>query len=107
MSDKITISASEYKKMQRDIAKLNALERGGVDNWEWFSESLSDWHKENAVDEFFDDAAVELHEYLIDAEVDQPAGQGCGYSITLSDKRCRDFFEWFIKKYKEVTEDDE
>jgi len=107
MNDKVTISASEYKKMQRDIAKLNALEAGGVDNWEWYSESLSSWHKENTVDEFLDDAAVELHEYLFDADVDQPAGQGCGYNITLSDKRCRDFFEWFIKKYQELTEDDE
>lgn len=107
MTDKVTISASEYKKMKRDLAKLSALEAGGVDNWEWYGESLSGWHKENAIDEFLDDAAVELHEYLVDAEVDQPAGPGCGYSVMLSDKRCRDFFEWFIKKYEEVKEGDE
>lgn len=102
MSDKVTISASEYKKMQRELAKLNALEAGGVDNWEWYGESLSDWRKENEIDEFLDFAAEELHEYLVDADVDQPAGQGCGYSITLPDSRCREFFDWFIKKYEEV-----
>lgn len=106
MTDKVTISASEYKKMMRDISKLNALESGGVENWEWYGESLSGWHKENAIDEFLDEAAVELQDYLVDAEVDQPAGTGCGYSVMLSDNRCRDFFEWFIKKYEEVKEGD-
>lgn len=98
----VTISAAEYKKMQREISKLNALESGGVDNWEWYYESLSAWHKENDIDEFLDGAVEELHEFLVDADVDQPAGQGCGYSITLSDDRCRSFFDWFIKKYEEV-----
>lgn len=106
MSEKVTISAVEYKKMQRDIAKLNALEAGGVDNWDWYSESLSEWHKENAIDEFLDDAALELHEWLCDADVDFPAGRD-GARITLSDATCRKFFEWFIKKYEEVKAGEE
>jgi hypothetical protein len=27
-----------------DLLKLEALERGGVDNWEWYDESLKDWY---------------------------------------------------------------
>lgn len=107
MTDKVTISAAEYKKMQRDLAKLNALEAGGVDNWEWYSESLSGWHKENAIDEFLDDAEAELHEFLVEAEVDYPAGREAGHSITLSDGDCRKFFKWFINRYEEVKEGDE
>lgn len=107
MTDKVTISAHEYRKMQRELAKLNALESGGVENWEWYSESLAGWHKENAIDEFLDDAAVELHEFLIEAEVDYPAGREAGHSITLSDDDCRKFFKWFIKNYEEIKEGNE
>ena len=31
---------------ESQIKKLQALEAGGVDNWEWYSESLKDWFKE-------------------------------------------------------------
>lgn len=37
----ITISENEYKRLCRDSAILSALEAGGVDNWEWYSESLA------------------------------------------------------------------
>lgn len=37
----ITISIAEYKELIKDQNKLNALEIGGVDNWEWYGESLS------------------------------------------------------------------
>lgn len=104
MTDRVTISAAEYKKMQRDLAKLSALEAGGVDNWEWYGESLTAWRKENDLEEFLENAAVQLHEYLIDADVDYPAGREAGHSITLSDKDCRQFFEWFIKRYDEIKE---
>lgn len=71
------------RQTERRLAKLDALEAGGVDNWEWFDESLKDWHKENHVDECVDSAIDEINELLVEAEVDQPAGPGCGYSITF------------------------
>lgn len=30
------------KEVKRDLAKLRALENGGVDNWEWYDQSLED-----------------------------------------------------------------
>jgi len=107
MTSKVTITASEYKKMQREIAKLHALESGGVDNWEWYSESLSDWNKENELDEFLDQANTELHERLVEADVDFPAGREAGASVTLSDDHCRAFFDWFIKEYEAIKAGDE
>lgn len=38
--EKVTISKKEYESLLDDEKKLRALEAGGVDNWEWYSESL-------------------------------------------------------------------
>lgn len=38
----VNIAASEHKRLLRCRAILRALEAGGVDNWEWYGESLKD-----------------------------------------------------------------
>ena len=40
--ESVTISKAEYEALKRDSMILAALEAGGVDNWEWYSESLRD-----------------------------------------------------------------
>ena len=37
----MNISKDEYLKLKICELKLNLLERGGVDNWEWYNESLN------------------------------------------------------------------
>lgn len=37
----VTISEAEYKRLKRAELELCALQAGGVDNWEWYHESLS------------------------------------------------------------------
>ena len=39
-----TISNKEYEELLDRNRKLSALEAGGVDNWEWYSESLSQYY---------------------------------------------------------------
>lgn len=41
-----TISKTEYEELLDRNRKLNALELGGVDNWEWYGESLSRYYDE-------------------------------------------------------------
>lgn len=41
-----TISEKEYEELLDRDKKLSALEFGGVDNWEWYSESLSRYYDE-------------------------------------------------------------
>jgi hypothetical protein len=42
MSEKqITISVKDYVRLIMSSEKLNRLEIGGVDNWEWYGESLN------------------------------------------------------------------
>lgn len=38
----ITISLAEYKSLVRDQEELRCLHIGGVDNWEWYGDSLRD-----------------------------------------------------------------
>ncbi len=38
------ISKKEYEELMDRNRKLSALEAGGVDNWEWYSESLSQYY---------------------------------------------------------------
>lgn len=45
MDEQITISKDHYDKLVLRSDKLRALEAGGVDNWEWFHESLIPWLK--------------------------------------------------------------
>ena len=39
----VTISKEEYDKLVDRDFKLSCLESGGVDNWEWYSDSLQDY----------------------------------------------------------------
>lgn len=42
MTDTVTITRKEYDTLKHDARVLAALEAGGVDNWDWYSESLRD-----------------------------------------------------------------
>ena len=39
----VTIEKKEYNRLIDRDFKLACLESGGVDNWEWYSESLEDY----------------------------------------------------------------
>jgi len=51
MEDNITISKKLYLQLQVDSEKLNRLKAGGVDNWDWYGESLNP-DGEPDIDEF-------------------------------------------------------
>lgn len=50
--DEVTITLEEYQHLLKRDEQLSALEQGGVDNWEWYSQSLQDY--------------IELNELTID-----------------------------------------
>lgn len=51
LDDKEIISRKEYVDLVRDSYELNALNNGGVDNWEWHWESRKDHYQEPFPDE--------------------------------------------------------
>ncbi len=45
------ITEEEYKQLKKDQKMLRALEAGGVDNWEWYEDSLEQfWAEEEEGD---------------------------------------------------------
>ena len=51
----IIIPKNEFADLLRDSNKLNRLECGGVDNWDWYGESLNDQSYEEIQDMSDDD----------------------------------------------------
>lgn len=51
LPETITISKETYDMLVDSNRKLTALECGGVDNWEWYSESLSTFYKDRLEDD--------------------------------------------------------
>lgn len=43
----MNISDEEYQQLIHDSMKLQALENGGVDNWEWYDDSIDQWNEDN------------------------------------------------------------
>lgn len=96
------ISKSEYEKMQRQIAKLAALEAGGVDNWEFYGDSLEEWHKENEVDELLQAAVDAMNDLNAEARVTQPAGSGCGFAIEFDEDAFKKVFFKIFEEYHAI-----
>ena len=40
MSETVTIPTKEYIKLIKDSLKLQALDAGGVDNWDWYDDAM-------------------------------------------------------------------
>lgn len=51
----VKISIDELAELIESSKKLSALECGGVDNWEWYGESLCDYIAQYGKYEYFDD----------------------------------------------------
>ena len=98
----VTISNAELRRLQRSRDKLNALEAGGVDNWEWYDESLKEYRKELAEEELIANLCDTLNDYLCEADVDFPAGREAGPSVQLPDDQAEEFIKLVIEGYKEL-----
>ena len=73
------------KEIQRKLDKLEALEAGGVNNWEFYNYALKEWNDANHKDKCIDQAIENINDLLTYAEVEEPAGHGAGYSINLDE----------------------
>jgi len=78
MSD---LSEKRMKELLRSEAKLNALEAGGVDNWEWYGESLKEYHAENELEERLE-ALLDDLECVFGESAYEPSERGAGIAFT-------------------------
>lgn len=65
----VKITREKLETLERAAKKLEALERGGVDKWEWYEESLRDYHNSIQMDE----RAVRLIHSMIEIVADYVA----------------------------------
>lgn len=75
------ISKKRLKELERAEDKLNALEAGGVDNWENYDDSLEEYWAKNEVEEkreaLIDDLEVVFGECAY-----EPSERGAGIAFT-------------------------
>ncbi|MFW6002212.1 MAG: hypothetical protein ACOCQD_02645 [archaeon] len=67
MGKHVVLTVDEYRNLLRDKIVLKQLEFGGVDNWEWYGESLTQLLQEYPEVEELDEA-IELE---VDKKVQQ------------------------------------
>lgn len=70
------------REIEKRLAKLDALENGGVDNWEFYSEALSDYfsiyERVEKIERFVDEILE-----ICSKNCEEPAGRGAGYGIRV------------------------
>lgn len=106
--NEVKITERRLKELERAAAKLAALEAGGVDNWEWYSESLREYRKEEQLDELLDQYTDEILEICsLEGEVEYPAGRECGHSILLgqAEGSVRGMLYKFLKEIQELEDE--
>lgn len=63
MEKTYVVYENELRELIHDSLKLMALENGGVDNWEWYGDSLNDFLNRNGEEDFYKMAEKELSNY--------------------------------------------
>lgn len=74
------IDSSRLRELENAEKKLQALQNGGVDNWEGYDYAMEGFRKEQEFNEKVEEAMDDI-ETILSLGVDQPAGQGCGYGF--------------------------
>lgn len=77
----MSLSNFRIKELERAEAKLNALESGGVDNWEYYGDSLVDYYQQISFEDSITDTVSELVSILFEG-VFEPSEHGAGYATT-------------------------
>ena len=77
----MNISKQKYKELLRQANKLQALEDGGVDNWQFYEEALDKYFKDEEVDALIEKFIEDALEALV-GNIDEPLGHGAGYGLT-------------------------
>lgn len=75
------MTESRLRELERAERKLRALEAGGVDNWEFYDESLKDFNREDDIDARIDSSLTYIEEVYFTG-VYEPSEQGAGFSIS-------------------------
>jgi hypothetical protein len=77
---RMSINEQRIKELERSEAKLHALEAGGVDIWDFYDESLTDWRAENEHEEKICSLVSDLKEAFGECAY-EPSERGAGIAF--------------------------
>lgn len=83
----IQLSKERIEELELAEFKLQCLEQGGVDNWDFYDDSLENYYKRQVALEKKKEHLKKLTDYFDEIEgfwlegMHEPAGSGCGYGI--------------------------
>lgn len=75
-----SITDERLKELEDAEEKLNALEIGGVDNWDGYDFAMEPIRRAKERYDALDTIAGEIVDEISE-HVEEPAGQGCGYGV--------------------------
>lgn len=105
MSNSVKIDKKRLVELERAEKKLHALENGGVDNWEWYSEAMKPYNEENEIDELVDTCLEEIEVALFTGAY-EPSERGAGFACRDESREdAKNILLDFIKKLEEVKKD--
>jgi len=81
--------------------KMEALEAGGIDNWEWYGESLEEYNKTIEQRDSLQKLYNEIEEAFSEG-IKEPAGTGAGYGV--SEEASENAFYIFTKGVEKLLE---
>lgn len=101
------ITKQRLQQLERSERKLNALECGGVDNWEGYGLSLNVLRLEDDINSLVEEMTESICEVMCE-HGEEPAGRGAGYGIRSEGvDLIEDLLNDTIKKYEEIKKDNE
>lgn len=81
-----TLSKQRMDELILAERKLDALEAGGVDNWEWYGESLKGYHADNELEEMKQGLIANLEVVFGECAYEpSESGAGIAFNDTIYD----------------------
>lgn len=78
---KTTIDSKRLRELEKAEAKLNALENGGVDNWEWYDQAMTPYLESIELEEKLESLLEDIECTLL-VGVYEPSERGAGFAAS-------------------------
>jgi len=102
MSEQIKIYPWAYADMKRKIAKLEALEKSGVESWENYTDALRGWQYKADHEDLIAETIENINDVITEANIYEPSERGAGYAVDCDEEAFAKFLKIFVEKYIEL-----
>ncbi len=95
------ISDKRLRELYNAESKLNALEAGGVDNWDFYDDSLKEWHEENKIEDAKIVLINDIQEVIAESMVTCEDSRNGVYIVETSEDQLMVCINGFLESIKE------